>query len=57
MTVVETHDGIRRAPLPNVGSAASLVPSQVYPLAKDIKRRAQAAAAAWARRLTSFASG
>jgi acyl-CoA dehydrogenase len=45
VTVVETHDGIRRAPLPNVGSAASLVPSQVYPLAKDIKRRAQAAAA------------
>ena len=45
MTVVETHDGICRAPLPNVASAASLVPSQVYPLAKDIKRRAQAAAA------------
>jgi acyl-CoA dehydrogenase len=45
VTVVETHDGIRRAPLPNGGTAASLVPSQVYPLAKDIKRRAQAAAA------------
>jgi len=45
VTVVETHDGIRRAPLPNGGSAATLVPSQVYPLAKDIKRRAQAAAA------------
>ncbi len=44
MTVVETQDGIRHAPLPNGGSAASLAPSQIYPLAKDVKRRAQAAA-------------
>jgi acyl-CoA dehydrogenase len=44
VTIAETHDGIRRASLPNGGPPAA-APSQVYPLTKDIKRRAQAAAA------------
>jgi acyl-CoA dehydrogenase len=44
MTLVEKQDGIRRA-APRGGVAAREATSQVYPLAKDLKRRAQAAAA------------
>jgi acyl-CoA dehydrogenase len=43
MTLVETQDRTRRAP-PR-GETASQATSQVYPLTKDLKRRAQAAAA------------
>ncbi|HLH88906.1 MAG TPA: acyl-CoA dehydrogenase family protein [Xanthobacteraceae bacterium] len=44
MTLVETQDGNRRVP-PRDDQAARDTSSQVYPLTKDLKRRAQAAAA------------
>ncbi|HEY4919319.1 MAG TPA: acyl-CoA dehydrogenase family protein [Xanthobacteraceae bacterium] len=44
MTLVETQDDIRHAPS-HGGKAARGTTSRVYPLTKDLKRRAQAAAA------------
>ena len=44
MTLVETQDDVRYAP-PHSGKAAPGTTSQVYPLTRDLKRRAQAAAA------------
>ena len=42
MTLVETQDDIRHAPS-HGGKAARGTTSRVYPLTKDLKRRAQAA--------------
>ncbi len=44
MTLVDTKDEIRRAPARN-GKSARGTTSQVYPLTRDLKRRAQAVAA------------
>ena len=44
MTLIETHDEPRRASSPNSAAAPHDATSQIYPLTKDLKRRAQAAA-------------
>src|SRR6267142_3360495 len=44
VTLLETQDALRRAPLLNGGSGAPAGRSEVYPLVRDLNRRARAAA-------------